>query len=91
MDKPIIAANAPRKVELKKGEKYFFCVCGRSARQPFCDGSHAVTDLKPLAFTADKDGDAWLCMCKHTGNPPFCDGTHKGFADDQVGKPGPGT
>ena len=86
MNKPLIAGNKPQKVSLDMDKKYFFCACGRSANQPFCDGSHKGTSITPRAFTAEKDGDAWLCMCKHTGNTPFCDGTHKQFSDDQVGK-----
>jgi glutamate synthase domain-containing protein 2 len=90
MNKPIIADNKPIKVELKKGEEYHFCVCGRSANQPFCDGSHAGTDFKPRAFTADDDAEAHLCRCKHSRNQPFCDGTHQQFSDEQVGQEGPG-
>ncbi|MCL9781585.1 glutamate synthase-related protein [Vibrio sp. S4M6] len=90
MSKPIIADNKPKKVELKKGTDYYFCACGRSKNQPFCDGSHAGTDFAPKAFTADDDGDAYLCACKHTANTPFCDGSHKQFSSDQVGKEGPG-
>ncbi len=90
MTKPIVADNRPKKVELSKAEEYYFCVCGRSKSQPFCDGSHAGTDFKPRAFTAEEDGTAYLCACKHTANPPFCDGTHKQFSDEQVGKEGPG-
>ena len=90
MSNPVIADNKPIKVELKKGTEYYFCVCGRSASQPFCDGSHAGTDFKPKAFTADNNGDAHLCRCKHSGNLPHCDGTHQQFSDDQVGNEGPG-
>jgi glutamate synthase domain-containing protein 2/CDGSH-type Zn-finger protein len=90
MDKPVIAGNSPKTVTLLKGEEYYFCTCGRSANQPFCDGSHAGTSFTPKAFTAEEDGKAWLCACKHSKNLPFCDGTHKQFDDDQVGKPGPG-
>ena len=90
MSNPIIADNKPKKVSLKKGEEYYFCVCGRSKSQPFCDGSHAGTDFKPRPFTAEEDGDAYLCACKHTGNPPFCDGSHKQFSAGQIGKEGPG-
>ena len=88
--KPVIAANKPTSVELTKGEEYYFCACGRSGNQPFCDGSHAGTDFKPVAFTAEESGDAYLCQCKHSANLPFCDGTHKQFSDEQVGKEGPG-
>lgn len=90
MSKPIIAGNTPIKVEVKTGQDYYFCTCGRSKNQPYCDGSHAGTDFKPKGFSVDKDGDAFLCRCKHTANPPYCDGSHKQFSDEQVGTEGPG-
>ena len=90
MSNPVIADNKPAKVNLTKGEEYYFCACGRSANQPFCDGSHAGTDFKPKAFVAGETGEAYLCACKHTGNVPYCDGTHKGFNEQQVGAEGPG-
>jgi CDGSH-type Zn-finger protein len=90
MSRPIIADNNPKKVTLDKGKRNFFCTCGRSVNQPFCDGSHKVTSFEPLAFIAEKTGDAWLCACKHSGNVPYCDGSHKQFSADQVGKEGPG-
>ncbi|HSH29752.1 MAG TPA: glutamate synthase-related protein [Thiohalobacter sp.] len=90
MRKPIIANNQPTPVDLTAGEEYYFCVCGRSGNQPFCDGSHVGTGFAPLAFTADKSGEAWLCACKHSGNRPYCDGTHQQFSADQVGREGPG-
>ncbi len=79
MSEPVIAQKGPYAVELEAGRKYFWCRCGRSARQPFCDGSHKGTGLEPLAFTAEKSGKAWLCGCKRTGRPPYCDGTHSGL------------
>jgi len=63
---------------------------GRSAKQPFCDGSHKGTDFTPKPFKADKGETAYLCACKHTANTPFCDGSHKQFSQDQVGQEGPG-
>ena len=87
---PIVADNKPKKVQLNKDEEYYFCVCGRSKKQPFCDGSHAGTSFKPKAFIAETSEDAYLCACKHTRNAPFCDGTHKKFSVDMVGKEGPG-
>ncbi|MFV7772041.1 glutamate synthase-related protein [Shewanella marisflavi] len=90
MTKPVIADNKPKKVELTKGKEYYFCVCGRSNSQPFCDGSHKGTGLTPKAFTPEESGEAYLCACKHTGNAPYCDGTHKQFNSEQVGKEGPG-
>lgn len=90
MSDPIIAANSPVEVSLKKNSEYYFCTCGRSKNQPFCDGSHAGTDFTPKAFTAREGGIAYLCACKHSGNVPYCDGAHEPFTDDQVGKEGPG-
>jgi glutamate synthase domain-containing protein 2/CDGSH-type Zn-finger protein len=90
MSNPVIADNKPVSVELKAGEEYHFCTCGRSKGQPFCDGSHAGTGFTPQAFTADSDGEAWLCRCKHSAKAPYCDGTHKRFTNSQVGAEGDG-
>jgi CDGSH-type Zn-finger protein len=90
MSNPVIADSQPRKAPLEQDKQYFFCTCGRSVNQPFCDGSHQVTSFEPLAFIAEKTGDAWLCACKHSGNAPYCDGSHKQFSAAQVGKEGPG-
>ena len=90
MTHPIIANNKPIGVELNQGEDYYFCTCGKSANQPFCDGSHKGSGFSPQKFQADSDGTAYLCACKHTNNAPFCDGTHKQFTAEQVGKEGPG-
>ena len=90
MNNPVVADNKPIKVELEKGKEYYFCACGRSGNQPFCDGSHAGTDFKPKSFVAQESGDAYLCQCKHTQNVPFCDGTHKQFSTQDIGKEGPG-
>lgn len=76
MKQPKIAGKQPMASEVKKGEQYYWCACGESNNQPFCDGSHRTTSFEPLAFTADQDETAYLCMCKRTKNPPFCDGTH---------------
>lgn len=88
--KPTVADNKPAKVTLNKGEEYYFCSCGQSSNQPFCDGSHAGTSFEPKAFSAEESGDAYLCQCKHSANLPFCDGTHKQFDADAIGKEGPG-
>jgi CDGSH-type Zn-finger protein len=77
MDQPVCAQKAPFKIILEESKDYWWCACGRSAKQPFCDGSHKAVGLAPLKYTAQKDGDHWLCMCKGTKNSPLCDGTHK--------------
>ncbi|MGH6792218.1 MAG: CDGSH iron-sulfur domain-containing protein [Kiloniellales bacterium] len=76
MAEPIPAQKAPYKVTLVAGRKYFWCACGRSKKQPFCDGSHSQVGLSPVMFEASDSKDAWLCGCKSTANRPFCDGTH---------------
>lgn len=86
---PVIAATFPKKVELEAGKDYYWCRCGRSASQPFCDGSHAGTGITPLKFTAEKSGDAMLCQCKSSANAPFCDGTHARLGDLSAGDPAP--
>jgi CDGSH-type Zn-finger protein len=73
----LVAQKGPYAVELKAGRTYAWCACGRSARQPFCDGSHKATTLEPVRFQAEQDGTAWLCGCKTTRGRPFCDGSHK--------------
>jgi glutamate synthase domain-containing protein 2/CDGSH-type Zn-finger protein len=73
---PSIADTKPKAVMLEAGKTYHFCRCGRSASQPFCDGSHAGTRFTALAFVAERDGEAQLCQCKRTANAPYCDGTH---------------
>lgn len=71
------AGDEPCKVTLKAGQTYAWCACGRSATQPFCDGSHQGTGLDPVVFTAEEDSEVWLCMCKQTHTQPLCDGSHK--------------
>ncbi len=88
-DVPIIAATRPVKVELEEGKSYFWCSCGKSKNQPFCDGSHAGTEMKPQKFTAEKSGDAFLCQCKASANAPFCDGTHARMGEAKAGDPAP--
>lgn len=78
-NKPIVAAKKPAVVELQAGG-YFWCACGRSRNQPYCDGSHAGTGINPLFFTLDENKKVALCLCKKTTTPPFCDGAHKKIA-----------
>ncbi|MCY4006638.1 MAG: CDGSH iron-sulfur domain-containing protein [Rhodobacteraceae bacterium] len=71
------ALTRPYPVEVKSGKTYFWCACGRSARQPFCDGSHASTEFTPIKYTAEETGRVYFCGCKASGKKPLCDGTHK--------------
>jgi len=76
MAEPVIAQKSPYAVEVEAGKKYWWCSCGRSKKQPYCDGSHKDTGLTPLLYTAEKTGKVYLCGCKSTAKKPFCDGTH---------------
>ncbi len=78
MTKPRIADTRPKPVELKAGETVWWCTCGRSKNQPFCDGSHKGSEFEPLRFVAEKADKVFFCLCKQTHNPPLCDGSHKG-------------
>lgn len=80
MPKALIAARSPIQVKLSRGEHYW-CTCGRSKNQPYCDGSHVGTGMHPLAFTVEEETEAWLCRCKQTGNAPYCDGTHESLPE----------
>lgn len=79
-EKPTMADNQPVPTDLEAGKAYFWCACGKSGSQPFCDGSHKGSTFTPMNFTAEKSGQAYLCMCKMTKNPPYCDGSHKSAA-----------
>jgi CDGSH-type Zn-finger protein len=75
MTEPIIADTKPQVMTLSPG-KYYWCSCGASKNQPFCDGSHQGTDFTPQLFEVTEEKNVALCLCKHTKNSPFCDGTH---------------
>lgn len=76
MDDPVIAQRSPFGVDVEEGKTYVWCACGRSATQPFCDGSHQGTGLTPVAYTAEETAMVFFCGCKNTKNRPLCDGTH---------------
>ena len=76
MSSPVVARPKPCLVDVKAGRTYFWCACGRSAKQPFCDGSHKGSDFSPLKFIAPQDDELLFCGCKQTRNGPFCDGAH---------------
>ncbi len=87
MSSPIAADNKPANVSLDEGKEYFWCACGRSKKQPFCDGSHRGTGLTPVRFVAEAGGPATLCLCKGTRNRPFCDGSHVRYEKGQTVEP----
>jgi CDGSH-type Zn-finger protein/mannose-6-phosphate isomerase-like protein (cupin superfamily) len=88
---PTIARPKGYYFEVKAGQRYLWCACGRSATQPFCDGSHAGSAFKPVLFEAKVDEDVIFCGCKHTGTAPFCDGAHNnllgGYSQDDPDSP----
>ncbi|NBR33702.1 MAG: CDGSH iron-sulfur domain-containing protein [Rhodobacteraceae bacterium] len=76
MSAPIIAQKSQLPIDVEEGKNYFWCACGKSSKQPFCDGSHKDTAFSPMKFTAEKTGKVFFCGCKHSSKAPLCDGTH---------------
>ena len=77
MGNPLSAKKSPYKVKVEKGKTYFWCACGISQKQPFCDGSHKKErKFKSLKYLAEEDKEIYFCGCKMTKHPPFCDGSH---------------
>jgi CDGSH-type Zn-finger protein len=76
MAEPVIAQKSPFPVDVKSGQKYFWCACGRSKKQPFCDGSHSGTEFQPSLYEATEDKRLFFCGCKKSNQSPLCDGTH---------------
>lgn len=76
MTSPVIAQKKPYMVEIEAGKTYYWCSCGLSKSQPFCDGSHKGTDLVPMAYKATETKTVAMCGCKYSGKKPFCDGSH---------------
>ena len=77
MSEPTIAQKSPYPVAVEAGKSYFWCACGKSAKQSFCDGSHKGSDFTPVKFEATETKTVYFCGCKHSANPVLCDGTHK--------------
>ncbi|WP_083902898.1 CDGSH iron-sulfur domain-containing protein [Octadecabacter antarcticus] len=73
---PIIAQKSPFPTDVEAGETYFWCACGRSSKQPFCDGSHRGTDITPVKWEASETKKVFFCGCKSSANAPLCDGRH---------------
>ena len=76
MSKAVRAGDKPIAVEAEAGQNYFWCACGLSQKQPFCDGSHKQTDFTPLKYTAEESRKVFFCCCKVTASQPLCDGSH---------------
>lgn len=76
MTEPVIAGKQPIAIDVEAGKKYFWCACGKSAKQPFCDGAHKGSGFTPVAYEADKSRKVFFCACKKTSKAPMCDGTH---------------
>jgi CDGSH iron-sulfur domain-containing protein 3 len=79
-EQPLIGGRTPFPVEVKAGEEYWWCACGRSITQPFCDGSHTGSGYEPMPFVAPETKCVFFCTCKRTKTAPLCDGSHKELA-----------
>lgn len=76
MTEPVRASNTPYAVDVEAGKSYWWCACGKSAKQPFCDGAHKDTDITPLKYDATETKKVYFCGCKATAKQPMCDGSH---------------
>ena len=76
MSEPTIAQKKPYEVEVEAGKNYFWCACGLSKNQPFCDSSHKVGTIRPIRFQAETSETVYFCGCKRSGAKPICDDTH---------------
>lgn len=75
-EQPVTCDTKPLGMEMEPGS-YWWCACGRSAGQPFCDGSHQGTGIQPVKHEVTEAGTVWWCQCKHSGNSALCDGSHR--------------
>jgi CDGSH-type Zn-finger protein len=76
MTAPVIAQKAPFPTGVEAGKSYWWCACGQSKRQPFCDGSHKGSEFTPVEYKAEETKTLYFCGCKNSATKPFCDGTH---------------
>ena len=77
MEKPKSPQKSPYNVKVEKGKIYFWCACGLSNKQPFCDGTHKIEGkFKSLKYLAEGSKDIYFCGCKLSQQTPFCDGSH---------------
>jgi CDGSH-type Zn-finger protein len=76
MVEPERPADEPSVIQVEAGQKYFWCACGKSKKQPFCDGAHSGTGISPVVYKADENKKVFFCNCKQTVNAPLCDGSH---------------
>lgn len=76
MSEAHIAQKSPYKVDVEAGKSYYWCACGKSQKQPFCDGSHKGSEFAPVKFDALESKAVFFCGCKHSSKAPLCDGTH---------------
>ncbi len=76
MTTPVRSSDTPFAVDVEQGKTYYWCACGRSKSQPFCDGSHKDTEFSPVKYIADESKTVYFCGCKATQNQPLCDGSH---------------
>jgi CDGSH-type Zn-finger protein len=79
MSEPTIAQKSPYPVEVESGKSYYWCSCGKSSKQPFCDGSHQDTEFLPMKYDAPESKTVYFCGCKATSGQPMCDGSHSGL------------
>ena len=77
MSNPVRASDTPYAEEVEAGKSYYWCACGQSSKQPFCDGSHSGTDFTPIKYEATETKKVFFCGCKVTASSPMCDGSHQ--------------
>ena len=79
MSQPHCAQKGPYPTPVQAGKTYYWCACGQSKNQPFCDGAHKGSEFSPTQYKAEKDGTVYFCGCKHSGKGALCDGSHSGL------------